>query len=317
MLRIRAQDVREERVDVEVDGAAYRRHNVELLVEGVDAERQIAQIEVRAAGHRVWQLHPAVLKDYALAATSAPQALRLSFQQHLPPGQLISVQLSCHDNGWEGFPADQSPYVAQGSRCVLGYSTLLAPAVPVLMAGEEFAADYRPLPRLSPRLFGGADPGKGRWLYGSWIEWEQLDDPAHAAVLDDARRLVHIRREAGDLIRPLRVGRGTDSDSGPLRVEVTSADQLPVPYLYHGGGSLLLVAGNPHTDRDVRVRFRLPREATALPATGGSLRVVDLWTERPARSLSVAAFEQEEWTIPRDKTPRGGLLVLRLEPGQS
>jgi hypothetical protein len=62
----------------------------------------------------------------------------------------------------------------------------------------------------------------------------------------------------------------------------------------------------------VRARFQLPSEATGT-ARGASLRVVDLWTDRPARTLTVAAFEQEEWTIPRDKTPRGGLLVLRLE----
>lgn len=49
-------------------------------------------------------------------------------------------------------------------------------AVPVFMAGEEFNADYRPLPGLSPNLFGGEPFGKGRWLYGSWIEWEKSQE---------------------------------------------------------------------------------------------------------------------------------------------
>jgi hypothetical protein len=34
---------------------------------------------------------------------------------------LRSLQLSCHDEGWEGFPAEKNPYMAQGSRYVIGY----------------------------------------------------------------------------------------------------------------------------------------------------------------------------------------------------
>ncbi|MGP8236515.1 MAG: hypothetical protein ACLQVW_14020, partial [Limisphaerales bacterium] len=66
-----------------------------------------------------------------------------------------TLQLSCHDNGWEGFPLNKNPYVAQGSRALFGYSYLFTPMVTVFFSGEEFNATFRPLPSLSPYLYGG------------------------------------------------------------------------------------------------------------------------------------------------------------------
>lgn len=62
------------------------------------------------------------------------------------------------------------------------------------MSGEEFNADYRPLPQLSPGLFGGEPYGKGRWLYGSWIDWEQLKLPEKTQMLEDMKSIIKIRR---------------------------------------------------------------------------------------------------------------------------
>ena len=53
-----------------------------------------------------------------------------------------SIQLSCHDNGWTGFPLDKSPYVAQGSRALFGYSFLFSPMIPIFFSGEEFDATF-------------------------------------------------------------------------------------------------------------------------------------------------------------------------------
>lgn len=83
------------------------------------------------------------------------------------------VQLSCHDDGWEDFQGT-NPYVAQGSRFIFGYGALFSGMIPIFMAGEEFDAQYVPLPKLSPNLFGGADPGQGTWLYGSMLQWTSL-----------------------------------------------------------------------------------------------------------------------------------------------
>jgi hypothetical protein len=86
-----------------------------------------------------------------------------------------SILLSCHDNGWTGFPLDKNPYVAQGSRSMFGYSFLFSPMIPIFFSGEEFNAAFHALPELTPDLYGGKDAGKGRWLYGAMLDWNEVN----------------------------------------------------------------------------------------------------------------------------------------------
>ena len=72
----------------------------------------------------------------------------------IPDIKYYSVQLSSHDDGWEGFPVNDNPYVAEGSRFLFGYSCLFTPSIPIFFSGEEFNAQYKPLPNLAPDLFG-------------------------------------------------------------------------------------------------------------------------------------------------------------------
>lgn len=106
------------------------------------------------------------------------------------------VQVSCHDNGWLGLPGNH--YTVRGSRARFAYGALLAPHIPLFFAGEEFDAEPRPLPDLRQDLFGAAGPGG--WLYGSQLDWTQLDQPEHAAMLDDVRTMLKLRRRFGRLI---------------------------------------------------------------------------------------------------------------------
>ena len=162
----------------------------------------------------------------------------------------FSNQLSCHDSGWQGFPEKDNPYVAQGSRYLFGYSVLLAPSIPVFMAGEEFNADFKPLPRLSPDLYGKTPPGpKSKWLYGSWIQWDQLDQPDKKAMLKDVQRMLSIRRDQKEIIHAVSAG---DQEKHILSVEASSANgKIPVPFLLWAKNKALLVAANPSTNKDV------------------------------------------------------------------
>jgi hypothetical protein len=67
------------------------------------------------------------------------------------------------------FPAGRNPYSAEGSRAIFGYSFLFTPMIPLFMGGEEFDANFRPLPELSPDLYSGRMPGRGHWLYGAQL----------------------------------------------------------------------------------------------------------------------------------------------------
>ena len=161
-----------EGIDTERRESRYAAYDIQmgnLRVENIFGEKEIKNIQIFDKQGQEWNSsREGVLEvDYTIDIQRKRNGLYLRFPLRIQDGQFLSVQLSCHDGGWVDFPADQNPYAAQGSRYIAGYTSFLAPAVPVFMAGEEFNADYRPLPGLSPNLFGGEPFGKGRWLYGS------------------------------------------------------------------------------------------------------------------------------------------------------
>ncbi len=266
------------------------------------------------SNHWPWKstLENHVAADYTITVEGEAPELRLSLPLAFPSdGTFFCVQLSCHDNGWDGTPLDQNAYAAQGSRFVFGYTVLLAPGVPIFMGGEEFNADYVPLPTHTPGLFGEGEPGTGRWLYASWLQWEQLNRPEKQAMLADVKRLIHIRKTNSELIRPAPVGKPAQH---LCAIQCSATADIPVPYLYQGDDKYILIAGNPHTTREVEITFKLPDELGL--AQQQTVTVKDLWNDTTT-TLTVQDFEQHAFTVKRDKTLRGGLLVLHLTKEQS
>jgi glycosidase len=218
-----------------------------------------------------------------------------------------SVQLSCHDDGWQGFPGTDA-YVAKGSRMIFGYGALFSGMIPIFMAGEEFNAPYRPLPNLSPDLFGGANPGKGTWLYGSWLDWDALEQPEHRAMFEDVKRLIAIRKAEGEALQ------ATSNYEPPRMAAIPyQADApCPPPYLRWGGGKAVAVVGNLSAEHDLSVTLRLPLDAAGL-AGCGEYHVIDLWTGE-GRTVSEGDLNGYTVSVPRDRAPGGGLRLLRIEP---
>ncbi len=218
-----------------------------------------------------------------------------------------SVQLSCHDDGWEDFDGD-NPYNSQGSRFVFGYGALYSGMIPIFMAGEEFDAAYRPLPELSPRLFGGTDPGQGTWLYGGVVPWEQLDQPEHQIVLDDIKKLIALRRQEADVLSATPNG-GTRRIR---RVSFESTSAVPSPYIRWGAGTAILVAGNPSVDADAHLVCKIP--LAELGVDGHEMyTITNLWTDE-VTTASASDLEHLEVTVRPDKTSGGGLTLLKIEP---
>ena len=283
-----------------------------LAVDGAPAGKTIDNVTVRNPAHFwPWQIKGNTAVDFDVTVEGAPSQLQLVLPMRQPTGLYLSVQLSCHDNGWDGFPLDQNPYVAQGSRFVFGYAFLLTPAVPIFMAGEEFNADYRPLPQHSPRLFGGELLSQGRWLYASWLDWDQVQAPARAAMLKDVQRLVQIRREHAHLIRPLRIG---DSSAHIVAVAATTDAPAPAPYLYRAPAECILVAGNQDRARDVQLRFDSLADAIAWSPTT-QVTVRDLWQEGAPFTCTLLELVRRDFVVARDGVPGGGLLVLQVTKG--
>ncbi len=130
----------------------------------------------------------------------------------------MSVEISCHDEGWEAGPGNY--YHVRGRRGKLGY-TLFGYNIPIFMSGEEFNADQVNLPNLEKYVHGGGGPGG--WLYGSWIQWDQLERSPHREMFKDFKNMLRIRKDNNDILH------GDRSTTHILRVPHSPSTQ-PVPY---------------------------------------------------------------------------------------
>jgi hypothetical protein len=220
-----------------------------------------------------------------------------------------TIELSCHDEGWEGFPLDKNPYVAQGSRSLFGYSVLLTPAIPLFFAGEEFNACFRPIPWMSPALYGGKDLGKGRWLYGSWLDWGELNDPQHRAMFEDVKKMIAIRRREADVLNVLPESERPRLVAVPFQSDV----KVPRPYIRSNERKAILVAANRDTSKDARLKLQVPLREIGL-AGHANYRVSDLWPGGETKTCDAKELTTLECAVRRDKTPGGGLRVLKIEP---
>ena len=278
-------------------------------IDGVDADRPIKNIQLHCA-ERTWKWQSNLEGGWRLAVSPNAGGLTVSGGNPLPGPKLRVISPSCHDCGWEGFPAGKNSYTVQGSRFVFGYGVLFAPAIPLFMSGDEFDADFKPLPGLCPDLYGKGQPGTGTWLYGSWLQWDQLKDERHGDMLKDVKRMLAIRRAHRDLIHAVVPDK---VDIRLSAVPTSGHDNLPIPYALSNGKRALLVVGNP-TALSVDVELKITPKGLGLPVNTKMLLVSDLWPrERRARRMTIEELSHYRCTVPADRTPGGGLRVFRFE----
>ena len=286
--------------DVHADGIP----DVQISVGNV-AAKPIENVLVSDDMGNTWQLQWGK-NNRLLAMEGAPPTLQI-FVATLAHGWPL-IQLSCHDEGWEGFPADQSPYVARGSRALFGYSCLLTPMIPIFFAGEEFDATYRPIPWLSPHLWGGGELGTGKWLYGTMLDWDELQQSAHAAMLEDVKQLISVRQQVAALLGL------PAANQEPQLMAVTheSDSSVPVPYIRWNEQTAILVAANRDVDHDARMTLQIPLEAIGW-AGRSHYNVTALWPSDESRVWSEEEMKEFACTVTRDKSPGGGLRVYKIE----
>jgi hypothetical protein len=247
---------------------------------------------------------------WKLAVEKTNDGLKLSGGNPLPGQKLRVISPSCHDCGWDTYPLDKNPYTVQGSRHIMGYGTLFAPAIPIFMSGEEFDADYVPLPRHTPDLYGKGEPGKGRWLYASWLQWDQLNEKRHSAMLKDVKRMLEIRKNHSDLIYAPAPG---ETGLEMKAASISSDEKLPVPYVLANGEQAILIAGNP-TGNEVKASVGLSVSILDLPAGTKTIQVTELWPdEKETQNLTIEELSNYQFTISADLQPGGGLHIVRFE----
>jgi hypothetical protein len=290
--------------------------HVQLRLQNL-SQKPIANITVRNDMGDEWQL-----RGDGQARTVVVDVLELSELTPVKPQVDIyistlawggsSIQLSCHDNGWEGFPPDKNPYVAQGSRSVFGYSFLFSPMIPIFFSGEEFDAKFHALPGLSPYLFGGKDPGRGRWLYGAELDWNDLSETEHRDMFMDVKKMAAIRKKHSKTL-----AMWPSSQAPNLKAVRYEADiDVPVPYVRWDDQSAIVVAANRARDRDAHLRLRISLTDIGLGGRKNYV-VTDLWSTAATRTCTEAELNDFRSTIKCDGTRGGGLSVFKIEPSSS
>ena len=281
------------------------------LLTGVDTERKIKNIVV-ACPERNWHWQSEGW-GWKLADEQKDNGLIVSGGNPLPGPKLRVISPSCHDCGWDGFPLDKNPYTTQGSRHVMGYGTLFAPAIPIIMSGDEFDAEYKPLPKHTPGLFGEGESGTGRWLYASWIQWDQLNDQRHEDMFNDVKRMMAIRSEHKDLIHAISPG---EVDVIMNAVPYKSEKKLPTPYILNNSKRALLVVGNP-TENNVEIEVEITVESLGLNEDINTIMMTELWpVEGISRTVNVDDLLNYKFNISADGNTGGGLKVVRFEYAQ-
>jgi len=296
--------------------------DLEILVEGVDPELSIKNVVVKDR-HGVWQMRGKGNWFAAVERAGTELTVHVSpfrYNNGAVPGFIIG-NVSMHDNGWEGFPIDENPYVTHFSRAVFGYASLLSPMVPLLFSGEEFSAEFRPNTELSYTCFERTEEkdgkerrkqweeelGRGRWLYGSWLDWSQLEKTKHKKMLEDVRKMLSIRKQHKDLIH----AKQRHEEIEILAVETKSNIDVPVPYVYWNKEKAIVVGGSFDTKTIAKLTMNIP---VAQIGMGGCDKFIveDLWNGGK-KTVTAAQMKRLQVSIKQDKRSGGGIGVWKIE----
>jgi len=260
--------------------------------------------QLRAEG---WESRPLLIDASESSGSSATGTSLDLYIATLAWGS--SILLSCHDNGWTGFPLDQNPYVAQGSRSMFGYSFLFSPMIPIFFSGEEFDATFHALPELTPDLYRGKDAGKGRWLYGSMLDWNEIHEPEHRDMLADVKKMMAVRKQNAEILSMCPGGIAPNLKA----VQYEANIEVPVPYLRWSDRTAILIAANRNRDKDANLKLTIDLAGIGLGGRG-IYTVTDLWSNAGPVNLAQVELAGFQCVIKRDGAAGGGLAVFRIQP---
>jgi hypothetical protein len=284
--------------------------DVQITLENV-SRKPIADITVRNDMGEVWQLRDRGSRPLFVDVPESFGSLVIGPKVDIYIATLAwgsSIELSCHDNGWEGFPLDKSPYVAQGSRSVFGYSFLFSPMIPIFFSGEEFDATFHTLPELSPYLYGGKDAGKGRWLYGAMLDWNELKEPEHRDMFVDVKKMMAIRNQYSEVLAMWPGGKEPNLKA----VQHEANIKVPVPYVRWNDRIAILIVANRNKNQDANLELKVVLTDLGL-GSHKKYVVTDLWSTTEAKTYTEAELHNFRCTIKRDGTAGGGLSVFKIE----
>lgn len=233
-------------------------------------------------------------KDYRGTVENPVLAVGYDYYQNKRFG-LATHEISCHDHGWTGLPGNH--FYLKGSRARAAHGTLLGPVIPLFLAGEEFDADPVHLPALTQDLYGKGGPGG--WMYGNRIVWQQLDEPAKAAMHADVRTMLAMRRKYPHILNA----------SGLVKIAMVPNDGTTAmfPYALASGPEALIVLAS-EAEQPVTVQIRVPRDELGFDARA-ELVITDAVSGEPIEGSADGILGVR---IGPDRTPGGGFRLLHV-----
>lgn len=221
---------------------------------------------------------------------------------------LNTLQLSCHDHGWESSPGNY--FFLRGSRAQLGAAALSA-FIPLWLGGDEYDEDpVIDAPALKKDLYGTSGL-PGGWMYGSVRQWNQLAAPHQAATFNDSAAILGIFNTHTDVL-------AHDACTAAPRIASLVCDPPLAPLdpfvRWLSGAKAILVFPNS-AKTAITTTVAVPLARCGFDAAQDMFTVTHLFGGplEPAR-VSAAALAHFPVTISPDATPGGGLVVLLIEP---
>jgi hypothetical protein len=263
-------------LDSHIRGAGWRSFQVSL-----DMEDPKANWEPRESRY--------TLKDYLKSTADDPYALKdISSHNSMVPCPYNHFPDSCSQKG---------AYQIQGSRFLFGHNLLFAPFVPWMMVGELFNPTHYGVPGvLNHRLMGK--------MLHSYINWDDLEEQQE--VINDFKKISNIRNDHMDVFHNNRY------ETNLVNIPFTSSPEIQAkPYArFIPGEKAALVIGNNNPEEDVTFMLNIPLEMLGF----GDLKellLTDLWTGKK-ELFPVDQLSDYQITVPRDKSPGGGVRVLLI-----
>jgi hypothetical protein len=181
--------------------------------------------------------------------------------------------------------------------------------IPIFFSGEEFNATFHALPELSPNLYGDKDAGKGRWLYGAMLDWNEVKQPEHKEMLEDVQKMMRIRKQFPGVLAMWPGGKEPNLKGIHCQADI----KTPVPYLRWNDRTAIVVAANRNRNTDAKLVLAIELNRTGLEGHG-SYSVTDIWSGAEAKTYSAAELLTFRCAVKRDGIAGGGLSVLKIEP---
>lgn len=283
----------------------YKQKYIDLFLENIDTSKFVTSINVKGKYFSKSVKYKMESSTKYNVRLKPEKSMHIYLEPVMPDIINTSIQLSAHDDGWDKFPAKDNPYVAEGSRCLFGYSFLFTPAIPLFMGGDEFDARFIPHPDLTPDLYGKGVPGTGTWLYGSVIDWHQLKQKKHKEMFKDVRKMIAIRKSEKDIFHSYR----NDVPADIFSLEFNCDEKIPIPFAIQNKSKIIIVAGN-NTVNDVKCTIEIPLDYSGI-LSHKTYTIFDLWNNKKWK-VQGEQLKSFSFIIKKDKTSRGGIAVFKI-----